>query len=215
MEHHGTPWTSPDKSEHPVTSPASYPGLTSSPQPMTPAASPTLLPSELPLLSPPRPAPMERRASCDLFECIEQHSRFDVETAKYVFRQVVEVVAALGSLGICHRDIKDENIVISSDLRVSHALEHPLRAAPTLTCRLGAPRSSSSTLARRSSTTLASQHLSTRDLSARNPSPRPRSYAARRIKAPRPRFGRSASSFPSSSRANAPLPMRKRRGTAS
>lgn len=118
MEHHGTPWASAsDKAEAPNTAPADYPALGS--QPITPAASPTLLPSELPLLSPPRPAPMERRASCDLFECIEQHSRFDPETAKYVFRQIVDVVAALGSLGICHRDIKDENIVISSDFKVS------------------------------------------------------------------------------------------------
>ena len=66
---------------------------------------------------------MERRASCDLFECIEQHSRFDAETAKYVFRQIVDVVAALGALGICHRDIKDENIVISSDLKVNSEVD--------------------------------------------------------------------------------------------
>jgi len=117
MEHHGSPWVTPEKA--PVTSPAAFAGTPSSPQPMTPAASPTLQTTELPLLSPPRPAPMERRASCDLFECIEQHSRFDAETAKYVFRQVVDVVAALGSLGICHRDIKDENIVISADFKVS------------------------------------------------------------------------------------------------
>lgn len=62
---------------------------------------------------------MERRASCDLFECIEQYTSFDEATAKYIFAQIVDVVASLGRIGVCHRDIKDENIVVSSDFRVS------------------------------------------------------------------------------------------------
>jgi len=53
-----------------------------------------------------------------LLRCIEQHSRFDNSTAKYVFAQIVEIVYALGQIGICHRDIKDENIVISNDFKV-------------------------------------------------------------------------------------------------
>jgi serine/threonine protein kinase len=135
MEHHGTPWQNPDKHDAPMSrsGPADLPFLASAPmqpqlssnlprilngpQTITPTSSPTL---SSPLakradspgaLCPPRPAPMERRSSCDLFECIEQHSRFDEATAKYVFAQVVEIIYALGQMGICHRDLKDENIV--------------------------------------------------------------------------------------------------------
>ncbi|KAK4050650.1 hypothetical protein OIV83_003376 [Microbotryomycetes sp. JL201] len=141
MEHHGTPWqSSSSKTDAPVTSPSTLPALASStaspvkvaPVPLSsasrsPLPSPTLealSPLEQPArtkeasLSPPRPASMERRASCDLFECIEQHSRFSENVAKFVFAQIVEVVRDLGRMGCCHRDIKDENIVIGSDLRV-------------------------------------------------------------------------------------------------
>jgi hypothetical protein len=62
-----------------------------------------------------------RRASHDLFECIEstKHKRFSEDDAKYIFAQVVDVVMHLYERGISHCDIKDENIIISSDLRVS------------------------------------------------------------------------------------------------
>ncbi|KAI8330869.1 kinase-like domain-containing protein [Chlamydoabsidia padenii] len=62
--------------------------------------------------------PIGRRGSCDLFECIEQHRTFDEALAKTIFRQIVACVAHLDTLGICHRDIKDENIVIDSDYKV-------------------------------------------------------------------------------------------------
>ena len=129
MEHHGSPWQSGSgAAANVVSSPAAindaaspaYPSPTSSPMiasnlslsafDMTPGS---------PLqLSPPKAPPMLRRSSCDLFECIEQHSRFDANTAKFVFAQLVEIVYHLGRMGICHRDIKDENIVISSDFKI-------------------------------------------------------------------------------------------------
>ncbi|SAM01571.1 hypothetical protein [Absidia glauca] len=59
-----------------------------------------------------------RRGSCDLFECIEQHRTFDESLAKSIFHQIVQCVAHLDKLGICHRDIKDENIVIDSNYKV-------------------------------------------------------------------------------------------------
>ncbi|KAH8119504.1 kinase-like domain-containing protein [Phellopilus nigrolimitatus] len=61
-----------------------------------------------------------RRASHDLFECIEQskHKRFAEEDGKYVFAQVVDVVDYLDKLGITHCDIKDENVVIDKDLKI-------------------------------------------------------------------------------------------------
>ncbi|EGF98059.1 uncharacterized protein MELLADRAFT_27719, partial [Melampsora larici-populina 98AG31] len=61
---------------------------------------------------------MMRRSSCDLFECIEQHSRLPEHFAKYVFAQLVDVVGCLHYNGFVHRDIKDENIVIDDKYRV-------------------------------------------------------------------------------------------------
>ncbi|KAG2223132.1 hypothetical protein INT45_005688 [Circinella minor] len=62
--------------------------------------------------------PPTRRPSCDLFECIEQHRRLDENLAKKIFRQIIDCVAYLDNKGVCHRDIKDENIVIDSDYNV-------------------------------------------------------------------------------------------------
>ncbi|KAI0821635.1 kinase-like protein [Trametes gibbosa] len=61
-----------------------------------------------------------RRASHDLFECIEQsrHKRLTENQARYIFAQVVEAVYYLDNQGITHCDIKDENLVVDSDLRV-------------------------------------------------------------------------------------------------
>jgi serine/threonine protein kinase len=59
-----------------------------------------------------------RRTSCDLFECIEQHKHFEESLAKKIFKQIVDCVAYLDLVGICHRDIKDENIVIDQDYKV-------------------------------------------------------------------------------------------------
>lgn len=61
-----------------------------------------------------------RRPSHDLFECIEQtkHKRLSERQARYIITQVVEAVHYLDSLGICHRDIKDENLVIDKNFKV-------------------------------------------------------------------------------------------------
>lgn len=69
-------------------------------------------------IEPPKPALLVRRTSCDLFECIEHHSKFSESQARMIFKQIVECVDYLNSRGICHRDIKDENIVIDNDFRV-------------------------------------------------------------------------------------------------
>lgn len=67
----------------------------------------------------PRPEPT-RRPSHDLFECIEQseNKHLTEDQARYVFGQVVNAVEYLDSLGIAHRDIKDENVVIDRNLKV-------------------------------------------------------------------------------------------------
>ncbi|KAF8161076.1 kinase-like domain-containing protein [Crassisporium funariophilum] len=67
----------------------------------------------------PRPE-ISRRPSHDLFECIEQseHKRLTEPQARYVFAQVIDAVHYLDGLGITHRDIKDENLVIDKDLKI-------------------------------------------------------------------------------------------------
>ncbi|CAO3676399.1 unnamed protein product [Umbelopsis vinacea] len=62
----------------------------------------------------PRPNLLVRRTSCDLFECIDYHSKFSENLAKRIFRQIIECVSYLNDIGVCHRDIKDENIVIDN-----------------------------------------------------------------------------------------------------
>jgi serine/threonine protein kinase len=81
---------------------------------------PQLLYTQLPLSQNSRPD-IGRRASHDLFECIEQseNKRLTDLQARYVFAQVVDVVDYLDRQGIAHRDIKDENIVIDKNLKVS------------------------------------------------------------------------------------------------
>ncbi|KAI9256715.1 kinase-like domain-containing protein [Sporodiniella umbellata] len=66
----------------------------------------------------PDPPSIKRRTSCDLFECIEKHNYFQEPLAKHIFLQIAHAVAFLDVLGICHRDIKDENIVIDDHYRV-------------------------------------------------------------------------------------------------
>ncbi|PPQ98612.1 hypothetical protein CVT24_003945 [Panaeolus cyanescens] len=80
-----------------------------------------------------------RRASHDLFECIEQSAdkRLTEPQAQYVFSQVVDAVLYLETLGITHRDIKDENLVIDKDLKVklidfgSAIMVDPLQPRPS------------------------------------------------------------------------------------
>lgn len=69
-------------------------------------------------IQPPKPALLVRRTSCDLFECIEHHSKFSESQARVIFKQIVDCVWYLNEKSICHRDIKDENIVIDNDFVV-------------------------------------------------------------------------------------------------
>jgi len=61
---------------------------------------------------------MGRRQSHDLFECIEEYQRLSESQARYIFAQVVNVIDYLDGIGVTHRDIKDENVLIDRAFRV-------------------------------------------------------------------------------------------------
>lgn len=161
MEMHGTPWKGAEEAKGEINAPSGLPlpspsvavfapdsnkpseaivptdgtpGLCDSP--ITSALSSPSSSQDDKLTPPARPAAMERRSSRDLFECIEQHTRLSEDVAAWVFAQIVEAVYYLAKLGICHRDIKDENCVIDSDWNVklidfgSAVISDPRKPAP-------------------------------------------------------------------------------------
>ena len=48
----------------------------------------------------------------DLFDYISQKGTVSERSARYLFRQTVEAVQYCLSMGVVHRDVKDENILI-------------------------------------------------------------------------------------------------------
>lgn len=58
------------------------------------------------------------RPAMDLFEFIERNNRLSESKTRYVFRQILDAIAHLHSLGLVHRDVKDENILLSADFQV-------------------------------------------------------------------------------------------------
>ncbi|MFH4974608.1 hypothetical protein AB6A40_001317 [Gnathostoma spinigerum] len=56
---------------------------------------------------------MERPQPCiDLFDFIRSQNRLTEELSRYVFRQIVKTIVACAKIGVLHRDIKDENVII-------------------------------------------------------------------------------------------------------
>ncbi|KAJ3375351.1 hypothetical protein GGF31_004469 [Allomyces arbusculus] len=66
----------------------------------------------------PKAPVLGRRQSMDLFECIEANQKLSESTARTIFRQVVGAVCHLASHNLLHRDLKDENLVITSSFHV-------------------------------------------------------------------------------------------------
>ncbi|ORZ35445.1 kinase-like domain-containing protein [Catenaria anguillulae PL171] len=58
------------------------------------------------------------KTSRDLFECLDRFGPFCEDRARLVFAQLVDVVAYLHANNICHRDLKDENILINDRLEI-------------------------------------------------------------------------------------------------
>jgi hypothetical protein len=119
IEYHGDAWRydTHQVPSHlpspPITPPAAFSDF-----PRTPSGSTSSCTD--PIADPPSPplAPMMRRSSSDLFECVEKHRNFSENVARLIFGQIVGTVADLAAMGILHRDLKDENCVISADCRV-------------------------------------------------------------------------------------------------
>ncbi|KAJ3923373.1 kinase-like protein [Lentinula edodes] len=137
QELHGTPWHNPDHDKKLTvaenvqpTEPLSVPPLSpsvsadsiSSLSPSTPSHTSSVIASHDSKHKPkaPRPPKFPRRPSHDLFECIEQSDNkcLSEDQARHVFAQIVDAVDYLDSIGVAHRDIKDENIVIDGNLKV-------------------------------------------------------------------------------------------------
>ncbi|TPX33727.1 hypothetical protein SmJEL517_g03400 [Synchytrium microbalum] len=58
----------------------------------------------------------KKRTSRDLFECLENNPFISEEQVWIIFRQIASAVAYLHYNGVVHKDIKDENVVVSEDL---------------------------------------------------------------------------------------------------
>lgn len=61
---------------------------------------------------------IRNRTSCDLFECIDAHTRIPSAKAKFLFAQIVLACEYLQSRNLVHRDIKDENIVVNAKYEI-------------------------------------------------------------------------------------------------
>jgi serine/threonine protein kinase len=65
-----------------------------------------------------KPKSPDSRKSMDLFECIEKYESFAEPLARQIFAQIVRGVCHLHEIGLVHRDIKDENILIDDNFHV-------------------------------------------------------------------------------------------------
>jgi len=62
---------------------------------------------------------MEMCSGVTLFDLIELNHHLEENVARIIFRQVLDAVLYLHSNGIVHNDIKDENIIVNTELKVT------------------------------------------------------------------------------------------------
>ncbi|GAA5911260.1 hypothetical protein JCM8208_004310 [Rhodotorula glutinis] len=120
MEYHGesSQVAYPERSALPPSPPISP---SSAYAPLSLDASEQHAPSSKVCASPPvraPPPPMVRRASSDLFDWVERQEHFSEAPARYIFHQLANTACDLASVGVLHRDWKDENITTDEKLRV-------------------------------------------------------------------------------------------------
>lgn len=96
MEHFGSPWS--------LEVPSLAEGQSKDVSDLSKASNDSLPSTSHPMVS--RPGPPIRRASCDLFECLEAHERLPETTSRYVFKQLADAVCHLHRNGIVHCDLK-------------------------------------------------------------------------------------------------------------
>lgn len=58
-------------------------------------------------------------SATDLFECLSALGGLTEQQAKFVFKQLLGVLSSIHTLGLTHRDIKDENLLIDADFNVT------------------------------------------------------------------------------------------------
>eukprot|EP00158_Paraphelidium_tribonemae_P005811 Partr_v1_DN27537_c2_g1_i3_m30654 putative PAS domain containing serine threonine kinase len=65
------------------------------------------------------PRDMDKPSAMDLFECIRFHRRLDQQISRNIFVQIVDSLHFLHvHCGLCHGDIKDENVLIDEQYRI-------------------------------------------------------------------------------------------------
>ena len=70
--------------------------------------------------------------NCSLYAYLLQNDKMSVSEAKYVFKQLAQVMVFCHSKGITHVDIKSNNITIDADLNVRHVYSGLIKSM--LTC---------------------------------------------------------------------------------
>ena len=58
------------------------------------------------------------RDAIDLYQFIDEHPQMDEVLARKLFRQLAAAVAHCHAQGVCHRDIKEENVLVNERLQL-------------------------------------------------------------------------------------------------